>query len=404
MGRNFNQLSLAEGRRIALAAQRLDRPRPLRPTARHIRDTIRALGLVQIDCVNVVLPAHYQVLFSRLGPYDRGAFDDICYRSGDFTEQWAHEASIIPVETWPLLRHRMDMARFAAWGFGRVAERHPEYAAWVLDQVRERGPLGADELPVPEGVDRRIPGAWVGTVPRAVLETFFVRGVLAAVERRPDFSRVFDLAERRVANAHFTRQVDREEAERELLRIAARAHGIATAKDLADYFRMKVGPARPRIAELVEAGELVEVVVEGWREAGYLHRDAAIPRRVEAAALISPFDPLIWTRPRVARLFRFDYRVEIFVPAAQRRWGFYVLPFLFGDRLAARVDLKANRAAARLAVKGAWLEDGEEAGATASALAIELTKLAHWLGLKRVTVERRGNLARALAAAISTSR
>ncbi len=404
MGRNFNQLSLDEARRIALAAQRFDRKRPPRPGRRHIRDAIRALGLVQFDCVNVVVPAHYQVLFSRLGPYDRAVFDDVAYRSGEFTEQWAHEASIIPIETWPLLRHRMDMARFAAWGFGRVAERHPEYAAWVLEQVRERGPLGADALPAPDGVARRIPGAWVGTVPRAVLETFFVRGVLASVERRSDFSRVFDLAERRIHAEHFSRHVDREDAQRELLRIAGRAHGVATAKDLADYFRMKVGAARPRIAELVEAGELVEIAVEGWRETAYLHRDAAIPKRVDAASLLSPFDPLIWTRPRVARLFKFDYRVEIFVPAAQRRWGFYVLPFLLGDRLVARVDLKADRAGGRLSVKGAWLEEGEDAARVAASLAQELRTLAQWLGLRRVIVGRRGNLARPLSVTIATSR
>jgi uncharacterized protein YcaQ len=399
----FNTLTLDEARRTALHAQGFGRPRPARPGARHIRETIRALGLVQVDCVNVLVPAHYQVLFSRLGPYDRALLDDAAYRSGEFTEQWAHEASIIPVETWPLLRHRMDMVRFAAWGFGRVAERHPEYAVWVLEQVRERGPLGADELPAPDGVERRIPGAWVGTVPRAVLESYFVRGVLAAAERRQDFSRVFDLAERRIPAEHFGRSVPREESERELLRIAARAHGVATAKDLADYFRMKVGPARPRIAELVEAGDLVEVAVDGWREAAYLHREAAIPRRVEAATILSPFDPLIWTRPRASRLFRFDYRVEIFVPAAKRQFGFYVLPFLLGDRLAARVDLKADRAAGRLMVKGSWVEDGIAAAEIAGPLARELWTLARWLGLERVAVGRRGSLARALGAAISSS-
>src|SRR3954451_5827618 len=272
----LNEITLDESRRIALAAQGFGRPRPVRPTARHIAATIRALGLVQIDCVNVLVPAHYQVLFSRLGPYDRAAFDRVVYRSGEFTEQWAHEASIIPVETWPLLRQRMNMTRFARWPFCLVSARHPEYAAWVLEQVRERGPLGADELPHPEGVERRIPGSWVGTVPRAVLESHFIRGRLATVARRSDFSRVFDLAERRIPAEHFGRRVEREEAERELLRKATRAHGVATAKDLADYFRMKVGAARPRIAELVESGEVAEVAVEGWRETAYLHKDARI--------------------------------------------------------------------------------------------------------------------------------
>jgi uncharacterized protein len=397
MSRKFNQLSLPEARRTALAAQGFDRPRPLRPGAAEIAATIRKLGLVQIDCVNVVAPAHYQVLFSRLGPYDRAVFDDVAYRSGEFTEQWAHEASLIPVETWPLLRHRMDLTRFANWGFTQAAERDPQYAAWVLEQVRENGPLGADELPPPEGIDRRIPGSWVGTVPRAVLEAHFIRGALASAGRRADFSRVFDLAERRIPAAHFSRRVEREEAERELLRIAARAHGVATAKDLGDYFRMKVGIARPRIAELVEAGDVVEVAVEGWREVAYLHREARAPERVEAASLISPFDPLIWTRPRALRLFGFDYRVEIFVPPAQRQFGFYVLPFLLGDRLVARVDLKVDRAARRLHVKGAWSEDG--VSDVEGPLARELWTLARWLGMERVAVGRRGNLARRLRGA-----
>jgi uncharacterized protein YcaQ len=402
MARSFNQLSLAEARRTALAAQGFDRPRPERPGAREIAGTIRSLGLVQIDCVNVVVPAHYQVLYSRLGPYDRAVFDRVVYVSGEFTEQWAHEASIVPVETWPLLRHRMDLGRFANWGFTAAAERDPVYAAWVLEQVRERGPLGADELPPPDGVERRIPGSWVGTVPRAVLEAHFIRGTLAAVARRSDFSRVFDLAERRIPAAHFSRRVEREEAERELLGTAARAHGVATAKDLADYFRMKVGAARPRIAELVEAGDLAEVRVEGWREVAYLHREARIPEQVEAASIVSPFDPLIWTRARVLRLFGFEYRVEIFVPPAQRQWGFYVLPFLLGDRLVARVDLKADRAAGRLSVKGAWAEDA--VSGVAGPLASELRTLAGWLGLERVVVGRRGNLATGLRAAIATWR
>jgi uncharacterized protein YcaQ len=402
MARRFNELSLAEARRAGLAAQGFDRPRPARPGPREIAATIRALGLVQIDCVNVVVPAHYQVLFSRLGPYDRTAFDEVAYRSGKFTEQWAHEASLIPVETWPLLRHRMHLGKFANWGFTAAAERDPEYAAWVLEQVRKRGPLGADELTVPDGVERRIPGSWVGTVPRAVLEAHFIRGTLAAAGRRTDFSRIFDLAERRIPAEHFGRQVEQEEAERELLRKAAKAHGVATAKDLADYFRMMVGTARPRIAELVENGDLAEVAVVGWRETAYLHREARIPKIVEAAALLSPFDPLIWTRPRVERLFGFDYRVEIFVPPAQRQYGFYVLPFLLGDRLVARVDLKVDRVGRRLDVKGAWGEDG--VSDVEGPLARELWTLARWLGMERVAVARRGRLARPLAAAISSLR
>jgi uncharacterized protein YcaQ len=295
---NFNSLSLAEARRIALGAQGFGVPRPRRVTARHIRETIFRLGLLQIDCVNVVAQAQHQVVYSRLGPVDRAVFDDVVYRSGEFTEQWAHEASIVPVSTWPLLRHRMHLGRFRGWPMERVSNAHPEYGSWVLEQIRDRGPMGAEALPAPDGVERRIPGAWVGTVPRAIMEAHFVRGALAVVERRQDFSRVFDLAERRIAAEHRTRLVEREEAERELLRIAAGAHGVATAKDLADYFRMKVGDARPRIAELVAAGELREVAVESWRETAYLHRNASIPKRIEAASLISPCVPRVLRRWR----------------------------------------------------------------------------------------------------------
>lgn len=397
MARHISGLGIEEARRAALAAQGFGRPRPARVTAREIAATIRRLGLVQIDCVNVVIPAHYQVLYSRLGPHPRELFDRVVWGSGAFTEQWAHEASIIPVETWPLLRHRMHLGRFRGWPMWRVSRAHPEYGAWVLEQVRERGPLAADHLPGPEGVDRRLPGAWVGTVPRAILEAHFIEGSLAVTERRGDFSRVFDVAERRIPGEHHARSVDRHEAERELLRIAARAHAVATAKDLADYFRMKVGEARPRIAELVEAGDVVPIEVEGWRETAYLHRKAAIPKGIGAAALLSPFDPVVWTRPRAARLFGFDYRVEIFVPPQKREHGFYVLPFLLGDRLAARVDLKTDRAARRLRVLGAWIEGWAKPEEVAPALAAELRTMAGWLGMDGVAAGRRGNLAAELS-------
>ena len=389
MGLNTNSLRLDEARRLALTAQGFDRPRPVRPTSRHIRETILRLGLVQIDCVNVVVPAHYQVLFSRLGPYDRAAFDRVVYASGDFTEQWAHEASIIPVSTWPLLRHRMHLGRFRGWPMARASHAYPDYGRWVLAEVAARGPLGAESLPGPEGVDRRIPGAWVGTVPRAILEAHFVEGSLAVTERRSDFSRVFDLAERLIPGEHRCREIQQHEAERKLLLIAAKAHGVAAAKDLADYFRMKAGDAKPRIAELVAAGELREVEVEGWRETAYLHPEAAIPKQINASALISPFDPLIWTRPRALRLFGFDYRVEIFVPPAKRKHGFYVLPFLLDDRLVARVDLKADRVGRKLNVLGLWIEPGEDRKAVMPPLRQELDTLAKWLGLDGVRYRQR---------------
>jgi uncharacterized protein YcaQ len=372
-------LSLAEARRLALAAQGFDRKRPRRATVRHLRDIIRRLGLLQIDCVNVVCPAHYMVPFSRLGPYDRARFDKLIYGSGEFAEHWAHEISIIPAETWPLLQYRRETDRVRPWGFAKVLEERAGYAAWVLEEVKRRGPLAAADLPPPEGAAGRIPGAWIGTVARGVLEAHFLRGALAAAGRRSDFSRLYDLTERLIPEEHSSRRVEHDEGRRALLLQAARAHAVGTAKDLADYFRMPVADARPRLRELVEAGQLHEARVEGWREVAYLHPQAEAPRSIEAAALLSPFDPLIWCRPRVERLFGFRYRVEIFVPPEKRQYGFYVLPFLLGEKLVARVDLKADRASGRLRVLGQWFE-GRKTAAVADALSAEIRVLEEWLG------------------------
>jgi hypothetical protein len=399
-------LSIEEARRRALAAQGFGAPRPKRPGARHLAAVIRRLGLLQIDFVNVLVPSHYLVPFSRLGPYDRAALDRVVYSRRDFTEQWAHEASIIPVETWPLLRHRRDTHIARPWGFDDIMAEHKEYVETAVGEITRRGPLGPSDMPDPSHTSRRLPESWYGSVPRAVLEACFGRGQLAVTSRRENFSRVFDLAERVIPHEHYHRQVDRHESERELLRLAALACGVGTSADLADYFRMKVGEAKPRIAELVAAGDLLEVHVEGWREAAYIPRDtksaAPAPRSIDARVLLSPFDPLIWFRPRTRRLFHFDYRFEIFVPQAQRKWGSYVLPFLMGDRLAARVDLKSDRPNSRLLVLGAYLEPWAGAGAVASALAGELQSLAGWLKFDTVRTGRRGNLAGPLSSALKS--
>jgi len=398
------QLSLADARRIALAAQGFDRPRPSRrPGLRDVRASIHRLGLLQIDCVNVLAPAHYQVLFSRLGPYDRHLLDELVYRRREFTEQWAHEASIIPVSTWPLLRHRMAAHRVRPWGFEKVMERHPEYVAKVLEEVRTRGPLGAETLTHPEAVARRLAGylkaaeSWFGTTARAVLEAHFGRGLLAVTDRRENFARVYDLAERVIPAEHLHREIEPGDARRELIRIAARAQGVATTADLASYFRMPVREARQPVTELAAAGELIEARVEGWREPAWLHPKARPMKRDDTAALLSPFDPVVWFRPRLARLFDFDYRFEIFVPAEKRRWGCYVLPFLMGNRLVARVDLKSDRPGRRLMVLSARKEKDVNIGATADALTNELRTLASWLGLDTIAVQRRGDLSKPLA-------
>jgi len=402
------EMTLSEARCLALAAQGFGKARPRRVSPRHLAATIRQLGLLQIDFVNVLVPSHYLVPFSRLGPYDRGALDTVVYRRREFTEQWAHEASIIPVETWPLLRHRRDTHIARPWGFDSIMARHHDYVETAVGAIRENGPLGAADLPDPTHTGRRLPGSWYGSVPRAVLEACFGRGQLAVTSRRNNFSRVFDLAERVIPAEHHGRHLDTHESQRELLLIAARACGVGTAADLADYFRMKVGEARPRITELAAAGDLRVVRVEGWRETAYLHRDAAATtaidgRAINARALLSPFDPLIWFRPRTRRLFGFDYRFEIFVPQVKRKWGSYVLPFLMGDKLAARVDLKANRPDNRLLVLGAYVEPWAKADQVADALARELRMLASWLDLDGIRVGRRGNLAGPLSSALRSS-
>jgi uncharacterized protein len=403
------RLSIDEARRLALAAQGFGAARPRRPGPRRLAAVIRQLGLLQIDFVNVLVPSHYLVPFSRLGPYDRAALDRVVYGGREFTEQWAHEASIIPVETWPLLRHRRDTHIARPWGFDAIMARHHHYVDTAIGAIRERGPLAPADLPDPTHTGRRLPESWYGSVPRAVLEACFGRGELAVTARRENFSRVFDLAERVIPREHYDRRLDRHESERELLRTAARACGVGTAADLADYFRMKVGEARPRITELAAEGDLVEVHVEGWREVAYVPREtgataAARGGTINARALISPFDPLIWFRPRTRRLFDFDYRFEIFVPAAKRKWGSYVLPFLFGERLAARVDLKSDRARSRLLVLGAYLEPWADADTVAPALAAELQLLCAWLRLDGVRVGRRGRFAAPLAAALRSPR
>jgi uncharacterized protein YcaQ len=372
-------ISIAEARRIALAAQGFDRPRPKSVKIADIAALIRRLGLVQLDFVNVTGPAHYQVVFSRLGNYNRKLLDDLIYRSGEFTEQWAHEASIIPVETWPLLRFRMETFRLRPWGFDKIQRKCPEYIESVLEAIRERGPLTAEQVHHPDGVARRIPGAWHGSVPRATLEAHFARGRIAIADRLPNFARVYELAERHIPGVHFEQTIPPDESRRRLLAQAARACGVGTAKDLADYFRMKMGEAKPRLLELVESGEVREVRVESWREPAYLHRDAVAPKKVKACALLAPFDPLVWFRPRVERLFAFDYRFEIFVPDHKRKWGVYVLPFLFGDRLVARVDLKADRAARELIVIKRFYERGCKTREVVAALNAELAAMSKWL-------------------------
>ena len=397
------RLTAAQARRIALAAQGFDRPRPGRVDIRHLRRLIHRLGLLQLDFVNVLLPAHQLVPFSRLGPYDRERLHELSYRRREFTEQWAHEASIVPVDAWPLLEHRRRRHRVQPWGFEEFLEALPDFYERVLEEVRGRGPLVVDDLPEP---DKPIPSrlgdkwGWSLKLKRQFLEAHFGFGRLAVADRLPNFARRYDLPERVVPAEHLERAVEPEAAQRELLRRAARAHGVGSARDLADHWRMPIGDARRRLAELVERDELRLVQVEGWPKPAYLHPAARLPRRVDARALLSPFDPLVWCRPRIARLFGFEYAIEIYVPEKQRRWGYYVLPFLLGDRLAARVDLKADRKVRRLLVRASWIEPEVDSEEAAAALAAELRTLAGWLELEEIDVRDHGDLAGPLSAAV----
>lgn len=394
------RLSAAEARRIALAAQGLHRERPASaPDARHLRRALQTLKVLQLDFVNVLVPAHYLILWSRLGAYDRQRFDRLVYGSGDYTEQWAHEASIVPSDAWPLLAHRR-----AAYEPSRNNPLHKlrgrkDYLAAVLEQVRSDGALTSADLPPLPGPKRR-PGDWHRSTPRWALEYHFARGDLAVAERLGNFQRVYDLPERLIPADHLEAELDKATADREMLRRAGEALGVATLQDLADYFRMSPRDAAPRLQELVDEAALYPVDVENWREPAYLSAAARLPRAVEGASLLSPFDPIAWYRPRAERLFDFHYRIEIYVPAAARKWGYYVLPFRLGDRIVARVDLKADRKTGRLLVLAAHEEPGVATGECADALAGELRALSEWLSLETIAVTRRGDFARPLAAAL----
>jgi uncharacterized protein YcaQ len=402
-------LSLQQARRVALVAQGFRDPRHAVPTMRTFTRTLARTGVLQVDSVNVLQRAHYMPLFSRMGSYDvrllRRAAEE---RPRRIVEYWAHVQAYMPVELWPVMRHRMDSYRERRGKWWPIVDVRPGLEADVLAAVRDRGPVTARDLEAEfsSGPRTREHWGWNWSEARKVLDFLYMVGDVAIAGRNDQFEVRYDLPER-VLPAHVlaapTPSI--EEANRELVRRAARSHGVGTAQCLADYFRMRLQPgagvtgAKAAIADLVEAGELLPVTIEGWRRPAYLHRDAARPRAVHARALLSPFDPLVWERARTEHLFGFRYRIEIYVPAQKREYGYYVLPFLLGDRIVARVDLKADRPGRRLLVKAAWAEE-HAPPETAEELLEELQDMAGWLGLEEVTVERRGDLAPALLSAL----
>ena len=390
-------------RRIALAAQGFGDLRPQGGVGtRQLTRLAGRLAVLQIDSVNVLSRAHYMPAFSRLGPYPRSALDRLSTspRPALF-EYWAHEASFLPVRLHPHVRWRMHAAEEHAWGsMVAIARERPTYVADVLDRVREQGPLKASDLAEPRP-DR--PGSmWNWHAGKVALEWLFYSGALTTRGRTTAFERVYDLPERVLPPEVLAAPTpDPDDAVRELVRTAARALGVATERDLRDYFRLRPQQARTAIAELTDAGELQPVEVEGWGAPAWLDPQARRPRWIRARALLSPFDSLVWERPRVERIFGFRYRIEIYTPAKQRVHGYYVLPFLLGDRLVGRVDLKADRQAGVLRVQAARAEDGVDRPAVRAALAAELRLLADWLELDGVTVADRGDLAVELAAELA---
>ncbi len=400
-------LSQAQARRVALAAQGFTDRRHAVPTLRTFDRTLARTGVLQVDSVNVLARAHLMPLYSRMGPYDTALLARASSngpRPRRLVEYWAHVQALMPVELWPVMRHRMDSyrAKRGKWGWTASEDLEPG----VLSAVRERGPVTARDLEAEfTSVPRdRMHWGWNWSEAKQVLDYLFLVGDVAIAGRNSQFEVRYDVPERVLPAevlAAPTPSID--DAERELVRRAARSHGVATGRCLADYYRMRYQPglgtrgAKGAIDDLVESGELQRVRVEGWRRPAYLWHEAVRPRRVDAATLLSPFDPLVWERERAERLFDFHYRIEIYTPAHKRRYGYYVLPFLLGDRIAARVDLKADRPGGRLLVKAAY---GEPAAPpeTADRLAGELRRLAGWLGLDDVVRSDRGDLSAALGA------
>jgi uncharacterized protein YcaQ len=403
-------LSADEARRLALAAQGFGRPRPTgRIDARHLRRAVDAVGLLQLDSVNVFCRSHYMPVFSRLGPYPREALDRLAWhqnpggtrrRAGRraLIEYWGHEASLLPVELQPLLRWRMARADALAWkGVARVAAEQPELLEFVLGIVRERGPIRASELAA-KGRKREPGEMWNWSEEKTALEYLFFAGRVCAA-RRVNFERLYDLPERVLPRAVLeTPTPSQEVAQRQLLLIAAKRLGVATEADLGDYFRLPRAESKARVAELAEDGGLVPVRVEGWRRPAYLatERPTDLHRASQARALLTPFDSLVWARERTERLFNFRYRIEIYVPAPKRIYGYYVLPFLLDGRLVARVDLKSDRQAGVLRVRAAFAEPGVDTALVATELAGEVRLLSGWLGLGGVSVARKGDLVAAL--------
>jgi uncharacterized protein len=398
-----SSLSIAEARRIALVAQGFDFPGRDKPvTWSHIKKSISQINLLQIDSVNVLVRSHYLPVFSRLGAYDHATLDARTFHNKKRTmfECWSHEASLVPLELHPFVRWRMKRAQNHDGKYGsmsKFARDETAYLKTVLDFVKHNGPTAVSDFP---DSGKGEGGWWGWSKGKMAFETLFDQGLITTAAR-PSFERIYDLPENvipsEILNAATPSEAD---TFRHLLDLSGRALGVGTEFDLRDYFRLPVAETKTALAELVENGTLIPVKVEDWKHQAYIHRDAKLSRKAGGTALVSPFDPLVWERARAERLFNFHYRIEIYTPAEKRKYGYYVLPFLMGDRFAARVCLKADRQAGVLRANATHIELHADPAETAEALSNELLLMSHWLGLNGVEVGAKGNLARQLKAAL----
>lgn len=393
-------MTAAAARRTAVAAQGFGRRRPAVNTRRTVLDVLARTQVLQLDSVSAVVRAHYAPIFARIGAYDRALLDEAAWsdsarRPRQLVEYWAHEAALLPVEDWPLFRWRMAQYRNGRWGSARtVVERNPTLGKDILDVIGDVGPSTANEVERHLELDKpKRKGSWWNlSDTKLICEQLFASGELS-VPKRVGFARHYDLTERVVPPEIAAREIPEPDAVRELVLRAATAHGIGTESDLRDYYRLQRSQTLPAIAELVADGELEPVEVAGWDKPAYLRAGAATPRRIEGAALLCPFDPLVFCRPRIERIFDFHYRIEIYTPEHKRVHGYYVFPFLLDGELVGRVDLRAERAKGRLLVPGAFAEPGHGTAETAAALRNSLREMAGWLELDDIVFGERGDLA-----------
>lgn len=394
----MRRFSIAQARRIALAAQGFADPRPKgRIDLRHLRRVIDRIGVVQLDSVNVVARAHYLTFFARIGNYPMQLADRLGWETGEMVEYWAHMAALIPVGDWPLFRHRMGELEGHWPSMNRWMMENPDAVDQVIKEVIDRGALQPDQL---DNHSNKSRGPWWGwSDAKRALEALFFAGRLT-VKKRVNFVRLYDVPERVLPPKVIAARIDPQEARRQLLAKATHHHGIGTVADLADYYRMGLQTSRRSLKEMATSGEIDEVEVEGWKGPVYMDPKARMPRSVKGVALLGPFDPLIWSRPRTERLFDFHYRIEIYTPPPKRIYGYYVFSILLDGELVGRLDLKGDRQAGVLRVRGSYTEKGQDPSRVTGPVAEELRLMAEWLGLQDVAVERKGNLAAVLGQAL----